>query len=209
MKYPITKHLKDGLLENNPVFVQFLGMCSALAVSTSVINGLGMGLAMTAILICSNVFISLLRKLIPNEVRIACYIVVISTFVTAVDLLLKAYIPSLSASLGLFIPLIVVNCIILARAEAFASKNGVLDSLFDGLFMGLGYTFALISVSLIRELFGSGTIFGIPVFDPLGLQPLLFFQTPASAFITLGVVTALVKAITNRVRARKAPKIKI
>lgn len=207
MKHKISDLCRDGLLYNNPVFIQLLGICSALAVTTSLTNGIGMGLAMTIILICSNVFISLLRRFIPSQVRIAAFIVVISTFVTIVDLLLKAYIPALSQSLGLFIPLIVVNCIILARAESFASQNSVIYSLFDGLFMGLGYTIALICVSALRELLGSGALYGIRLI-PETIPAIAFFQTPAGAFITLGFVTAIARTAINALKAKKAPKVK-
>ena len=149
------QQLYEGIFTNNPVFVQLIGMCPTLATTTSLQNGIGMGLAATAVLICSNAVISLLRKLIPSKVRIAAYITIIAGFVTAVDLLIQAYLPDLSKSLGLFIPLIVVNCIILARAEAFASKNGVLPSIGDGLAMGLGFTFALCVLSTIREILGA------------------------------------------------------
>lgn len=207
MKHKISRLCRDGLLDNNPVFIQLLGVCSALAVTTSLSNGIGMGLAMTAILVCSNVFISLLRRFIPTQARIAAFIVVISTFVTIVDLLLKAYIPALSQSLGLFIPLIVVNCIILARAESFASQNGPLDSLFDGLFMGLGYTLALIFISALRELLGSASLFGVRLL-PENIPAIAFFQTPAGAFLALGVVTAAARLVIEKLKARKAPKIK-
>ena len=148
----IKKQLHEGLLTKNPVLVQMLGMCSTLAVSTSLFNGLGMGIAVTVITICSNIFISALRKVIPPQVRIAAYITIIAGFVTTVDLLLKAFIPELSESLGVFIPLIVVNCIVLGRAEGFASKHGVLESAIDGLCQGIGYTVALVLVCIIREL---------------------------------------------------------
>ena len=151
------KQLREGLLTNNPVVGQLLGMCSTMAITTTLFNGLGMGLSVTLILICSNVVISLLRKVIPDKIRIAAYIVVIAGFVTIIDLLLQAYLPALSKSLGVFIPLIVVNCIILGRAEAFASKNGVLASAVDGLTQGIGYTVALVCMCVIRELLGSGT----------------------------------------------------
>ena len=151
------KQLREGLLTNNPVVGQLLGMCSTMAITTTLFNGLGMGLSVTLILICSNVVISLLRKVIPDKIRIAAYIVVIAGFVTIIDLLLQAYLPALSESLGVFIPLIVVNCIILGRAEAFASKNGVLASAVDGLTQGIGYTVALVCMCIIRELLGSGT----------------------------------------------------
>ena len=154
------KQFNEGLLTKNPVTVQLLGMCSTLAITTSLFNGIGMGLAVTIILTCSNVLISALRKVIPNEIRIAAYITIIAGFVTVVDLLLKAFIPALSSSLGVFIPLIVVNCIILGRAEGFASKNGVLASAIDGVCQGIGYTVALVIVCVIRELLGSGTFGG-------------------------------------------------
>lgn len=157
------KQLKEGILDNNPTLVQLLGMCPTLATTTTVKNAFGMGMAATAVLICSNVFISLLRKFIPKQVRIAAYIVIVSGFVTAVELLMRAYFYSLYQALGLFIPLIVVNCIILARAEAFASRNPVLPSAADGLSMGLGFTFAICIVASIREILGSGTLLGFQV----------------------------------------------
>lgn len=154
------KQFEEGLISKNPVFVQLLGMCSTLAITTSLFNGLGMGICVTLILICSNVMISALRKVIPNQIRIAAYIVIIASFVTVVDLLLQAFLPQLSESLGVFIPLIVVNCIILGRAEAFASRNGVLASAVDGLCQGIGYTVALVIMCVVRELLGSGTFGG-------------------------------------------------
>ena len=154
------KQLKEGLITQNPVLVQVLGMCSTMAITTSFFNGLGMGVSVLIILTLSNIFISLLRKIIPNEVRIACYIVVIAGFVTCVDLLLKAFVPALSSSLGVFIPLIVVNCIILGRAEAFSYKNGVVASMFDGIFQGIGYTWVLLAMCIIREFLGGGTFGG-------------------------------------------------
>ena len=154
------KQLKEGLITQNPVLVQVLGMCSTMAITTSFFNGLGMGVSVLIILTLSNIFISLLRKIIPNEVRIACYIVVIAGFVTCVDLLLKAFVPALSNSLGVFIPLIVVNCIILGRAEAFSYKNGVAASFFDGIFQGIGYTWVLLAMCIIREFLGGGTFGG-------------------------------------------------
>ncbi len=195
------RHLIEGLFTNNPTFVQLLGMCPTLAVTTSLENAIGMGLSATAVLMFSNLFISLLRKRIPTEVRIAAYIVIISGFVTAIEMLLHAFIPSLYASLGLFIPLIVVNCIILARAEAFASKNPPLHALFDGLSMGLGFTLALSLLGFIRELLGAGTVLGYDV--TLGVaQPMLFFIMPAGAFFTL----AFLIAAANAIRARAAKK---
>lgn len=194
----IFKQFKEGLLDNNPVLVQLLGMCPTLATTTSVSNAIGMGLAATAVLICSNLFISLLRKFIPKQVRIAAYIVIISGFVTAVELLMRAYFYDLYQSLGLFIPLIVVNCIILARAEAFASKNKPLPSIIDGTAMGLGFTFALFLLAFVRELLGAGKIFGwaIPGYSE---NPMVIFVLPAGAFISLGFVIAVVQKIRNTV----------
>ena len=191
------KQFMEGLLTKNPVTVQLLGMCSTLAITTSLFNGIGMGLAVTIILTCSNVLISALRKVIPNQIRIAAYITIIAGFVTVVDLLLKAFIPALSASLGVFIPLIVVNCIVLGRAEAFASKNGVLASAVDGICQGIGYTEALVIVCVIRELLGSGT-FGGGLLGPGGagiriipeLFPAMQFVMPVGGFLVLGFVIA-------------------
>ena len=190
------KQFEEGLLTKNPVLVQLLGMCSVLAITTSLFNGIGMGLSVTIILICSNVLISALRNVIPNEIRIAAYIVIIAGFVTIVDLLLQAFLPALSESLGMFIPLIVVNCIILGRAEAFASKNGVLASALDGLFQGIGYTVALVIMCVIRELLGSGT-FGAGVLNGgEGIviisegYPAMQMVMPVGGFLTLGFVIA-------------------
>ena len=193
----ILKQLKEGILTNNPTFVQLIGMCPTLAVTTSLDNGIGMGLAATAVLICSNIVISLLRKVIPSKVRIACYVVIIAGFVTAVDLLLQAYVPALSESLGLFIPLIVVNCIILARAEAFASKNKVLPAAIDGLGMGLGFTCALSILSAIREFLGNGTLLGYSLFGA-SFEPAIIMILPTGGFLTLGTVIAVIQAINNR-----------
>ena len=190
------KQLKEGLVTQNPVLVQLLGMCSVLAITTSVSNGLGMGVSVTAILICANVVISLLRKIIPEQIRIAAYIVVIAGFVTMVDLLLQAFLPDIAQSLGVFIPLIVVNCIILGRAESFASKNTVLASALDGLFQGIGYTVALVIMCVIRELLGSGT-FGAGVLNGgEGIRiiaegyPAMQMVMPVGGFLTLGFVIA-------------------
>ena len=183
------KQFKEGLITNNPVLVQVLGMCSTMAITTSISNGVGMGISVLIILTLSNIFISLLRKIIPNEVRIACYIVVIAGFVTIVDLCLQAFIPALSKSLGLFIPLIVVNCIILGRAEAFASKNGPVASIFDGIGIGLGFTLSLTLVGAVREVLGSGAIFGYS-FGITDYMPLVFVLAPG-AFIVLGYLMAL------------------
>ena len=178
--------MMDGLINQNPSFVLLLGMCPLLATSTSLSNGIGMGLSATAVLICSNIVISLIRKFVPNQIRIAAYIVVIACFVTVVNLLLEAYLPALHASLGIFIPLIVVNCIILARAEAFASKNGVFDSALDGLGMGLGFTGALIIMSSIRELLGNGTLLNFPLLGSK-FEPAVLMILPPGGFLTLGL----------------------
>lgn len=201
----VKNQLLDGLFFKNPVFMQLLGMCATLAVTTSVTNAIGMGLATTAVLICSNVFISLLRKFIPKEMRIASYIVIISGFVTAVQLLIKAYLPDLDKALGLFIPLIVVNCIILARAESFASKNKVLPSAVDGLAMGLGFTFALIALSTVREIIGAGTFAGIRVL-PEAYEPATIFVFPTGAFLTLGTLIALMNKIMSTIRKNNERK---
>lgn len=191
------KIIKNGIIDENPTFMQVIGMCPTLAVTSSAINGIGMGLAATAVLICSNVFVSLLRKIIPDTVRIPCFIVVIATFVTIIEFVLKAYVPSLYASLGLFIPLIVVNCIILARAEAFAAKNGPFASACDGIGMGLGFTIALGCMGLIREFIGSGTAFGVTVLPEAFPKTLLFVMAPG-AFFTLAVMMAVLNTIKNK-----------
>ena len=190
------KQFQEGLLTKNPVLAQLLGMCSTLAITTSLFNGLGMGLAVTVILICSNVLISALRKVIPSQIRIAAYIVIIAGFVTVVDLLLQAFIPALADSLGVFIPLIVVNCIILGRAEAFASKNTVAASAVDGLCQGIGYTVALVVMCVIRELLGSGTFGGGLLNGGEGIRiipeayPAMQMVMPVGGFITMGFVVA-------------------
>ena len=211
------KQFMEGLLTKNPVTVQLLGMCSTLAITTSLFNGIGMGLAVTVILTCSNVLISALRTVIPNQIRIAAYIVIIAGFVTVVDLLLKAFIPALSASLGVFIPLIVVNCIVLGRAEAFASKNGVLASAIDGICQGIGYTVALIIVCVIRELLGSGT-FGGGLLGPGGAGiriipeqfPAMQIVMPVGGFLVLGFVLAgsqwLMKHMNNKSKKKEGAK---
>ncbi len=196
------KIVKDGLLYKNPILVQLLGICATLAVTTSVVNGLAMGLSTTVVLVFSNLFISLLRKFIRKEVRIASYIVVISGFVTAVELLIKAFLPEINKSLGVFIPLIVVNCIILSRAESFASKNGPVYSMLDGLFMGLGFTMALICVSFIREFLGSGIIFGVEVIH----EPALIFIMSAGAFFTLAFVVAGVNKLLDVISKKEKEK---
>ena len=213
-----SKQLKEGLISQNPVLVQLLGMCSTLAITTSFFNGLGMGVSVTIILTLSNIFISLLRKIIPNEVRIACYIVVIAGFVTCVDLLLKAFVPALSNSLGVFIPLIVVNCIILGRAEAFASKNGVGAAAVDGICQGIGYTIVLIIMCVFRELLGAGT-FGAGLLGggELGAAPGLriipeqfgikILTMPVGGFLTLGALIAAMQwALTKSKNKKKEAK---
>ncbi len=197
MKKNIGKVFLNGLIFENPTFVQLLGMCPTLAVTTSVKNGLGMGLSAAAVLVCSNVIISLLRKIIPDKVRIAAYIVIIAAFVTVIQMCLEAFLPDLSSSLGIFIPLIVVNCIILARAEAFASKNSALASAADGLGMGLGFTCALCIISAVREFLGAGTIFDIPVYGNTVSPASIIIMAPGG-FIVLGILVAAVQHFMNR-----------
>ena len=207
------KQFKEGLLTKNPVTVQLLGMCSTLAITTSLFNGIGMGLAVTIITICSNVLISALRKVIPSQIRIAAYITIIAGFVTIVDLLLQAFIPALSASLGVFIPLIVVNCMVLGRAEAFASKNGVLASAVDGLCQGIGYTVALVITCVIRELLGNGT-FGGGLLGPggAGIQiipqpfPAMQMVMPVGGFLVLGFVIAGSQALMSHLEKKNKKK---
>ena len=206
------KQLKEGLLTKNPVLVQMLGMCSALAISTSLFNGLGMGIAVTVITICSNMLISALRKVIPPQVRIAAYITIIAGFVTIVDLLLKAYIPALSESLGVFIPLIVVNCIVLGRAEGFASKHGVLESAVDGLCQGIGYTAALVLICIVRELLGAGTFGGGLLNGGEGIRilpesvPAMLVVMPVGGFLVLGFVLAASQKLTRTLDKKNKKK---
>ena len=206
------KQLKEGLLTQNPVLAQLLGMCSTMAITTTLFNGLGMGLSVTLILICSNVIISLLRKVIPGSIRIAAYITIIAGFVTIVDLLLQAYLPDLSESLGVFIPLIVVNCIILGRAEAFASKNGVLASAVDGLCQGIGYTLALTIMCIVREFLGSGT-FGAGLLNGgEGIRilpsqyPAMLLIMPFGGFLTLGCLIAASQWLKARMENHEKEK---
>ena len=204
----LKKQFIEGLLTKNPVTVQLLGMCSVLAITTSLFNGIGMGLSVTIILTCANILISALRKVIPSQIRIAAYIVIIAAFVTVVDLVLKAFIPALSASLGVFIPLIVVNCIILGRAEGFASKNGVLASAVDGICQGIGYTVALCLMCIIRELLGSGTFGGGLLNGGEGIRiipaqfPAMQMVMPVGGFLVLGFIIAgsqwLMKRLNNK-----------
>ena len=194
------KQFKEGLITNNPVLVQVLGMCSTMAITTSFFNGLGMGVAVLVILTLSNVIISAIRKIVPDKIRIAMFIVVIAGFVTCVDLLIQAYVPSLATSLGVFIPLIVVNCIILGRAESFSYKNGVAASFFDGIFQGIGYTVVLLIMCIIRELLGAGT-FGGGILGPdlKGIQiipsqfPAGMLTLPVGGFLVLGCLIAFMQ----------------
>ncbi len=197
--------LKNGMIDENPTFIQVIGTCPTLAVTTSAINGIGMGLSTTAVLMCSNLFISLLRKIIPDTVRIPCFIVVIASFVTIVQLLLSAFLPSLNASLGLYIPLIVVNCIILGRAEAFASKFGPVESFFDGVGNGLGFTVAITVIGLIREFIGSGTLFGMTVLPEAFPKTLIMIMSPG-AFFTFGTLMAIFHRLMAKQKAKKEAK---
>ena len=203
--------VKNGIITSNPTFRLVLGMCPTLAVTTSAFNGLGMGLAATIVLICSNALVSLLRKVIPDKVRIPAYVLIIATFVTMLEMLLKKFVPTLYSALGIYLPLIVVNCIILARAEAFASMNKVGDSILDGLGMGLGFTLALTVIGFVRELLGAGTIFkgslGAAEFGlTLGNLPsysLSIFVLPAGGFLTLGILMALINYIGDKSKEKK------
>lgn len=192
------KDLKAGVLTDNPVFMQTIGLCPTLATTTSLSNAVGMGVAATAVLIASNIVISALRKFIPDKVRIAAYITIIAAFVTIIDLSLQAFLPSLAASLGLFLPLIVVNCIILGRAEAYANKNKVLPSAIDGVVMGLGFTFALVLMGFVRELLGAGTI-GAGIIGETGIvlisQPAVMMILPAGGFLAMGFIFAALQKI--------------
>ena len=186
----VTERLYNGIIRENPTFVLTLGMCPTLAVTTSAVNGLGMGLSTTAVLALSNLMISALRKIIPDKVRIPAFIVIVASFVTVVQLLLEAYVPALNASLGIYIPLIVVNCIILGRAESYASKNPPIPSLFDGIGMGLGFSLALTCIGAVRERLGSGAVFGFPVM-PDSFVPIAIFVMAPGAFFVLASLTAL------------------
>jgi electron transport complex protein RnfE len=197
----------NGIFNENPTFRMVLGTCPTLAVTTSALNGIGMGLAATFVLIGSNIVISLLRRFIPNKVRIPAYIVVICTFVTIVQMLMQAYLPSLYESLGIFIPLIVVNCIILARAEAYASKNDVLHSAVDGIGMGLGFTLSITLIGIIRELFGAGTIFGAQVLGT-GFEPMLLLVLAPGGFIVYGLLLGIINAISARSSSKKSKEVK-
>ena len=203
----IKQQFKEGLITNNPVLVQLIGMCATMAITTSLFNGIGMGLSVLVILTCCNVVISLIRKVIPNDIRLAIFVLVIASFVTIVDLLLQAYVPALSASLGVFIPLIVVNCIIIGRAEAFCQKNPVGPSFFDGIFQGLGYTLVLIAMCVIRELLGKGafgTGNGIQIFP--AEYGALVLTLPIGGFITLGCLIALMQYALRKSAEKKEAK---
>ena len=195
----------NGLIFENPIFALMLGMCPTLGITTAGSNGIGMGQATTAVLVCSNLFISLLRKFIPEKVRIPSFIVIIASFVTIIDLVMKAYLPDLSKSLGMYIPLIVVNCIIFARAESFAFKNPPVLSIADGLGMGLGFTFAITLLSIIRELVGNGTFFGATVM-PAGYQPMAIMLQVPGGFVTLGLLLVAVNAIRKLADKKSAKK---
>ncbi|MBQ7826367.1 MAG: electron transport complex subunit E [Clostridia bacterium] len=195
----LRKIFMNGIINENPTFRMVLGMCPTLAITTAVSNGIGMGLATTVVLVCSNLFISLLRKVIPDEIRIPAFIVVIATFVTIVQLVIKAFLPALDAALGMFIPLIVVNCIIFGRAEAFACKNKPVAAIADGLGMGLGFTCAITMICAVRELLGAGTLLGVQVM-PAGYMPMDLLVKPAGGFIVLGLMMALM----NKLLPKKA-----
>lgn len=197
---PCVERLYNGIVKENPVFVLMLGMCPTLAVTTSAINGVGMGLSSLVVLAISNLVISLLRKIIPDEVRLPAFIVVVASFVTVVELLMEAYMQSLYGALGIYIPLIVVNCIILGRAEAYASKNPPLPSLFDGIGMGLGFTIALTIIGAIREILGNGSVFGVSI---PGYEPMAFFVRAPGAFLVLAVLVAIMNAVGIKNRANK------
>ena len=208
-----TERVYNGLIKENPTFVLMLGMCPTLAVTTSAINGLGMGLSTTVVLVLSNMLISMLRKVIPDSVRMPAFIVVVASFVTIVQFLLEGFVPSLYDSLGLYIPLIVVNCIILGRAESYASKNPVLPSIFDGIGMGLGFTFGLTCIAIVREFIGTGAIFGVqilPLADAAagkgGYVPVTIFILPAGAFLVLAFLVAGMNKLKKHA-AQKGKKI--
>jgi electron transport complex protein RnfE len=191
---------KNGVTAENPILVQQVGMCATLAITTSLVNGIGMGVAVTAVLTGSNIVISALRKFIPDEVRIPAFVIIIAAFTTIIDLLMHAYTFALYQALGVFIPLIVVNCIILARAEAFAFKNGVVDSIYDGLGMGAGYLVAMILLSSIREILGNGSILGFKIL-PEAYEPMMIAIQPPGAFIILGLLIGLVNYLSNKKKA--------
>ncbi|MCD4805784.1 MAG: electron transport complex subunit E [Deltaproteobacteria bacterium] len=197
MAKSITQEFVKGLWDEIPPFRLVLGLCPVLAVTKSVENGLGMGMAVIFVLVCSNILVSLLRNIIPSKVRIACFIVIIATFVIVVELLMQAYTYPLFLKLGIFIPLIVVNCILLGRAEAFAYKNGVVASIADGFGIGIGFTLSLVSIGALREVFGNGTFFGMSVFGP-SYQPFIFMVEAPGAFVCLGLMLSLMNLAGNK-----------
>jgi len=201
-KTNVMQVIKNGLFDENPTFRLVLGTCPTLAVTTAISNGIGMGLAATFVLICSNVFVAALKDFIPNKVRIPAFVVVIATFVIMVQLFLKAYVPDLDKALGIFIPLIVVNCIILARAEAFASKSSVAASFFDGVGIGLGFTIGLLILSFIREILGNGTFFGAKLFGD-DFKPALIMIMAPGGFLTFGFVLALINKLASKKKTDK------
>lgn len=205
MKTNFKKIAKDGIITNNPTLKLILGTCPTLALTTMASNGIGMGLAVTFVLMCSNLLVSLLRKVIPNQVRIPAFVLIIATFVTIVRLVLDYALPDLYDSLGLYLPLIVVNCIILARAESFASKNGIIASVADGLFMGIGFTLALTAMGAFRELLGSASIFGIRLWDP-SVFSIGFFSTAAGSFFTYGLFIAVFSLVQSSIEKKKKAK---
>ncbi|MDO4261817.1 MAG: electron transport complex subunit E [Eubacteriales bacterium] len=202
MKSSWTERIYNGVVKENPSLVLMLGMCPTLAVTTSATNGFGMGLSTMAVLILSNLVISALRKVIPDEVRLPAYIVIVASLVTVVELLIEAYLPSLYSALGIYIPLIVVNCIILGRAEAYASKNPPMLSVFDGVGMGLGFTVALVAIGLLRELFGAGTAFGVNVM-PGAYQPMSIFIKAPGAFLVIAVIIAVMNGVGLATKANE------
>lgn len=201
----ILERLKNGIIKENPTFVLMLGMCPTLAVTTSALNGLGMGVATMAVLIMSNLLISLLRKIIPDGVRVPVYIIIIASFVTIVEMLMHAYLTPLYNSLGIFIPLIVVNCIILGRAESYASKNNVVLSIFDGIGVGIGFTIGLTAIGIVRELLGNGTLFGKQIM-PESYEPISIFILAPGAFLVLSLLCALMNKINGKTGTKKQTK---
>lgn len=197
------KVFKDGIIGNNPILVQLIGLCSVLGVSTSATNGIFMSLAVIFVLTLSNIFISLFRKVTPDKIRIPIFIIIIATFVTLVDMLLNAFVPEVHAQLGVFIPLIVVNCLILARAEAFASKSGIGAAIVDGIGMGIGYTIAIMALSMVREFFGAGTLFGIEIL-PEAYPGIAIFSSAPGSFIVLGLLIAVFRWLLLSAERRKA-----
>jgi electron transport complex protein RnfE len=199
----LNRILLDGIIKDNPLLMLMIGLCSALAVTSSTANGIGMGLAMTFVLLMSEVVISAFRKLIPDSIRMPIFIIVIAAFTTIIDYILKAYFPELSKAMGVFIPLIVVNCIIMGRVEAFSSKRPVIDSVFDSIGMGIGYTWVLVGIAMLRELLGTGTILGFQIL-PLSYQPILFFVLPAGGFLVFALFISLNIWLKSRIKATLA-----